>query len=204
MGACRAGDALGFGWTLAVASVAVMGLFVNLLAAALLAFTIVLLCRHLYALAEAPHGAEHRDRRSCRRAAAGDRLGRGDRAVSRSRRSCSCLIIFLWTPPHFWALALYRSEDYARAGVPMMPVVQGKRSTRWQILLYALVLFPAGLLPGFVGPGGTALPGLRGVFGGWLVLGRIAVWRETDENRSRPRGACSAYRSFICSCSLRP
>ena len=57
------------------------------------------------------------------------------------------LIIFAWTPPHFWALALYRTEDYARAGVPMLPVTHGKRYTRLQVLLYTLILFAVSLLP---------------------------------------------------------
>jgi protoheme IX farnesyltransferase len=57
------------------------------------------------------------------------------------------LIIFFWTPPHFWALALYRTEDYARAGIPMLPVVSGDASTRRQILLYTLILVPLGIAP---------------------------------------------------------
>ena len=57
------------------------------------------------------------------------------------------LIIFAWTPPHFWSLALYRTEDYARAGVPMLPVTHGKKYTRLQVLLYTLILFAASLLP---------------------------------------------------------
>jgi len=57
------------------------------------------------------------------------------------------LIIFAWTPPHFWSLALYRTEDYARAGVPMLPVTHGKRYTRLQVLLYTLILFAVSLLP---------------------------------------------------------
>ena len=58
-----------------------------------------------------------------------------------------CLIIFLWTPPHFWALALYRTEDYRRAGLPMLPVTHGSEFTRLHVLLYTLVLFAATLLP---------------------------------------------------------
>jgi protoheme IX farnesyltransferase len=65
-----------------------------------------------------------------------------------------CLIIFLWTPPHFWALALYRVEDYRRAGLPMLPVTHGSNFTRLQILLYTLVLFAATLLPFVVGMSG--------------------------------------------------
>jgi len=66
-----------------------------------------------------------------------------------------CLIIFLWTPPHFWALALYRAEDYRRAGLPMLPVTHGSEFTRLHILLYTLVLFAATLLPFISGMSGT-------------------------------------------------
>ena len=61
------------------------------------------------------------------------------------------LIIFFWTPPHFWALALYRTDDYARAGVPMLPVVAGAEETRRQILLYTLLLAPLGAAPWLLG-----------------------------------------------------
>ena len=66
-----------------------------------------------------------------------------------------CLIIFLWTPPHFWALALYRAEDYRRAGLPMLPVTHGAEFTRLQVLLYTLVLFAATLLPFIYGMSGA-------------------------------------------------
>ena len=66
------------------------------------------------------------------------------------------LIIFAWTPPHFWALALYRTEDYARAGVPMLPVTHGKEYTRLQVLLYTLILFAVSLLPFAAGMSGLA------------------------------------------------
>jgi protoheme IX farnesyltransferase len=65
------------------------------------------------------------------------------------------LIIFFWTPPHFWALSLYRAEDYARAGIPMLPVVAGEQETRRQIVIYTLILAPLGVAPwllGFAGP----------------------------------------------------
>jgi protoheme IX farnesyltransferase len=70
-----------------------------------------------------------------------------------------CLIIFLWTPPHFWALALYRVEDYRKAGLPMLPVTHGAEFTRLQVFLYTLVLFAARLLPFVFGMSGVALPG---------------------------------------------
>jgi len=65
-----------------------------------------------------------------------------------------CLIIFLWTPPHFWALALYRTEDYRKAGLPMLPVTHGARYTRLQIVLYTWILFAATLLPFLTGMSG--------------------------------------------------
>jgi protoheme IX farnesyltransferase len=64
------------------------------------------------------------------------------------------LIIFMWTPPHFWALSLYREGDYAKAGVPMMPVVAGQRSTKLQMLVYTLILCPLTLAPVFLGVSG--------------------------------------------------
>ena len=88
------------------------------------------------------------------------------------------LIIFFWTPPHFWALALYRTEDYARAGIPMLPVVAGETSTRRQILLYTLILVPLGVAPwalGFAGP----LYGLTAAVAGAIMLAlALQVLRE--------------------------
>jgi protoheme IX farnesyltransferase len=80
------------------------------------------------------------------------------------------LIIFAWTPPHFWALALYRTEDYAKAGVPMLPVTHGKRYTRLQVLLYTLILFGATLLPYVIRMSGVLYLGAAVILGG-LFLG---------------------------------
>jgi protoheme IX farnesyltransferase len=83
------------------------------------------------------------------------------------------LIIFAWTPPHFWSLALYRTEDYAKAGVPMLPVTHGKTYTRLQVLLYTLILFAASLLPYVVRMSGplyfAAALALGGVFIGYAA-----------------------------------
>jgi heme o synthase len=180
MGKIARGDALGFGWTLCVGSVAIMGLFVNLAAAALLAFSIVFYVG-IYTL--------WLKRRTAQNIVIGGLAGALPPAIGWAAVTGSLtlaplvlvLITFLWTPPHFWALALYRSDDYARAGVPMMPVVKGKASTRRQILLYALVLFPVGLLPGAIGLAGPLYMAVASIFGGWLVWEAIAVSRETDE-----------------------
>ena len=83
-------------------------------------------------------------------------------------------IIFLWTPPHFWALALFKQGDYARAGIPMMPVVKGDRSTRRQIFVYALILAVAGLSPFAVGLAGPAYLVVAAVMGAAFVW---LAWR---------------------------
>ncbi len=88
------------------------------------------------------------------------------------------LIIFVWTPPHFWALALYRTDDYARAGVPMLPVTHGREYTRLQVLLYTLILFAVSLLPYAVRMSGLpyllAALALGGVFVAYALRLRVA------------------------------
>jgi protoheme IX farnesyltransferase len=95
------------------------------------------------------------------------------------------LIIFLWTPPHFWALALYRSDDYARAGLPMLPVTHGNEFTRLQILLYTLVLFAATLLPYLHGMSGPLYLGAAIVLGAWFGVLAWQLWRHYSEALAR-------------------
>ena len=149
------GEALGFGVVLAVGSVLVMGLAINWVAAAIAGADHRLLRLRLHDLAEAPHAAEHRDRRRGRRVPAADRLGRGRPAASAGAAIALFAIIFFWTPPHFWALSLYRADDYAKAGVPMLPVVAGPRETKRQMLLYTLVLWPVSAAPWLLGIAGA-------------------------------------------------
>jgi protoheme IX farnesyltransferase len=89
-------------------------------------------------------------------------------------------IIFLWTPPHFWALSLYRSDDYARAQVPMLPVVAGRDETRKQILIYSVVLFVAGISPVALGFGGPIYLIASAGLGAWFLYLSVAVLRERD------------------------
>lgn len=93
-------------------------------------------------------------------------------------------IIFVWTPPHFWALSLYRAGDYEAAGIPMMPVVAGKKSTRFQIFVYSLLLAPTALLPlvfGFVGPVyGVATVVLNAFF----IYYAFNIWRQRGEENT--------------------
>ena len=86
------------------------------------------------------------------------------------------LIIFAWTPPHFWALALYRTEDYAKAGVPMLPVTHGKRYTRLQVLLYTLILFAVSLLPYVIRMSGAVYATAALVLGGVFIAYALRIY----------------------------
>ena len=95
------------------------------------------------------------------------------------------LIIFVWTPPHFWALALYRAEDYARAGLPMLPVTHGNDFTRLQIVLYTLVLLAASLLPFVYGMSGWLYLAAALSLGVWFLALTLALWRRYSEALAR-------------------
>jgi len=96
-----------------------------------------------------------------------------------------CLIIFLWTPPHFWALALYRTEDYRRAGLPMLPVTHGPEFTRLQVLLYTLVLFAATLLPFIIGMSGLIYLACAVVLGAMFIWYAWQLWRDYSDALAR-------------------
>jgi protoheme IX farnesyltransferase len=178
-GRIEPGAALGYGVTLAIGSVIVMGLAVNLTAAAVLALSIGFYV-FVYTM--------WLKRRTPQNIVIGGAAGAfppviGWAAVTGSVDLIPLVlfgIIFIWTPPHFWSLALWANDDYRRAGVPMLPVVAGARATRRQIVLYTLALVPLTLVPwwlGFSGPiyGLTAL-----VLGlGFLVnVARVATDRQ--------------------------
>jgi protoheme IX farnesyltransferase len=96
-----------------------------------------------------------------------------------------CLIIFLWTPPHFWALALYRAEDYRRSGLPMLPVTHGNAFTRLQVLLYTLVLFAATLLPFVHGMSGWLYLAAALALGAVFIAYAVALWRRYSDRLAR-------------------
>ncbi len=96
-----------------------------------------------------------------------------------------CLIIFLWTPPHFWALALYRTEDYRRAGLPMLPVTHGGEYTRLQVLLYTLVLFAATLLPFVYGMSGGLYLAAAVALGAMFIGYAWRLWRSYSDALAR-------------------
>jgi protoheme IX farnesyltransferase len=162
------GEALGFGLFLAVASVLLLGLVANWLAAGLLTFTIFFYVV-IYTM--------WLKRWTPQNIVIGGAAGAFPPVIGWTVATGSIdwpplslfLLIFLWTPPHFWALALCRVDDYARAGVPMLPVVAGIDETRRQILLYCLILAPAALLPALLGVAGLFYVIAVGVLGAAFV-----------------------------------
>ena len=178
-GVIPAGEATAFGATLAAGAVTVMGLFVNLVAAALLAFTI---CFYVFVY------TMWLKRLTPQNIVIGGLAGALPPAIGWASVTGGLAltplvlvgIIFLWTPPHFWALSLYRAGDYARARVPMLPVVKGKSETRRQIVIYTVAVVLSGLLPaalGFAGP--LYLAASAGV-GLWFLFASIAVAGARD------------------------
>jgi heme o synthase len=170
-------DAQAFGVTLAIISVMVMGLAVNWVAAALLVLTIAFYV-FVYTI--------WLKRRTPQNIVIGGAAGAfppmvGWAAVTGEVSLASILlflIIFVWTPPHFWALSLAYADDYARARVPMLPVVAGSAETRRQILVYSILLAPVGAAPWLLGYAG-AVYGLTALAAGALMI--ALAWRLRRE-----------------------
>jgi heme o synthase len=173
MGRIRADEALTFGLVLSVGSVLLLGLVANWVAAGLLAFTIF-----FYAVVYSMWLKRATPQNIVIGGAAGAFPPMIGEAVATGQIGLAgCVlfaIIFIWTPPHFWALALVKSADYARAGIPMMPNVAGPQSTRRQILAYTLVLAPVGLLPALLGLGGMIYLIVAAITGALMIL---LAWR---------------------------
>ncbi|MDR3531197.1 MAG: heme o synthase [Rhodopila sp.] len=163
-GRMEAGAALGFGVTLAAASVIVMGLALNIAAALVLTLSI---CFYVFVY------TMWLKRRTPQNIVIGGAAGAfppviGWAAVTGSVDLIPLIlfsIVFIWTPPHFWSLALWANDDYRRAGVPMLPVVAGARETRRQILLYTIILVPLTLAPFLMGFSGIAYGVTAGLLG---------------------------------------
>ena len=189
-------EALGFGVTLSVLSVVVMGLAVNWAAASLLALTIGFYV-FVYTM--------WLKRRTPQNIVIGGAAGAfppmiGWAAVTGSVDLPSILLfllIFLWTPPHFWALALFRNGDYTRAGVPMMPVVAGEAATKRQMLVYTLILLPVAAAPFFVGIAGPAYLAVSAVLGLMFVGHAVRVLRATDDKPAKKMFGFSILYLFL-------
>jgi protoheme IX farnesyltransferase len=196
------GEALGFGATLAVGSIVVMGLVVNLAAAALLALTIgfYLFIYTMWLKRRTPQNIVIGSASGALPPVIGWAAVTGDVGLS---ALALFAIIFMWTPPHFWALALYKSGEYEKAGVPMLPVVAGSRATRNHILAYSLLLAPLALGPVYLGFAG-AVYGVVAVILGIVFAGlAFRVWRLGTERAAKRLFAFSIiYLFFLFSALL--
>ena len=174
-GRVQGADALALGLVLSMFSVMLLGMTVNWLAAGLLAFTIVFyaVVYTMWLKRSTPQNIVIGGLAGALPPVIGWAAATGTTPLN---AWLLCAIIFMWTPPHFWALSLYTSEDYEKAGVPMMPVAAGAASTRKQILIYSLLFTPLCLVPAFTGLGGVtylavaALGGLVFVFLAWKIF----------------------------------
>jgi heme o synthase len=183
-------SALHFGVTLAVGSVLLMGLAVNLLAAAILAVSIL-----FYVLVY----TVWLKRRTPQNIVIGGAAGAFPPLIGWAAATGRIellpvllfLLIFLWTPPHFWALSLFVSTDYAAAGVPMLPVVAGIQATRRQVMLYTLPMAGAAIAPWPLGLTGAIYGIAASLLTAWFVLlaVRVGFSRETDQKLMRPERA---------------
>lgn len=165
-------DALTFGVVLSVFSVMLLGMNTNWLAAALLGLTIVYYAGFYTMMLK---------RRTPQNIVIGGAAGAFPPVIGWAAATGTApweawllfAVIFLWTPPHSWALALYSTGDYAKAGIPMMPVAKGSKSTRLQIMIYSLALVPVAVLPGVLGMGGMVYLSVS-ILGGLAFLGLAA------------------------------
>jgi protoheme IX farnesyltransferase len=190
------GEALGFGCVLAVGSVAVMGIAINWVAAELLALTIAfyVFVYTIWLKRRTPQnivigGAAGALPPLIGWAAVTGDVGWGAIALF--------AIIFFWTPPHFWALSLYKSDEYAAAGVPMLPVVAGARETKRQMLLYTLVLWPVTAAPWLLGLAGPVYAIGAGGLSVAFTLCAVRVWHDEGERSARRMFAFSLAYLFL-------
>jgi protoheme IX farnesyltransferase len=176
-GRVQAADALGLGIFLSLLAVMLMGMAANWLAAGLLAFTIL-----FYAVVYTMWLKRWTPQNIVIGGASGALPPVIGWAAASGHTPLNAwllfAIIFLWTPPHSWALALYTTGDYAKAGVPMMPVAKGAASTRRQIMLYSLVFIPVAIAPAFTGLGGPVYLAVSALGGLMFLLLAFRVWRS--------------------------
>jgi protoheme IX farnesyltransferase len=195
-GRLQPGEALAFGLTLAVGSVAFLGLMVNVVAAGLLAFTIF-----FYAVVYTMWLKPSTPQNIVIGGAAGafpPMIGWAAATGGVGLESFLLfLVIFVWTPPHFWALSLYSVEEYRRAGIPMMPVVAGAAETRRQIVLYSVLLAPVGALPWLFGYAGL-LYGLTAIAGGVMMIAfALKLFQSPAERTAKQLFAFSILYLFV-------
>ena len=177
-GRIEPGAALGFGIVLAVGSVVMMELALNATAAALLALTMAfyVFVYTMWLKRRTPHNIVIGGAAGALPPMVGWAAVTGDVSLA---PLVLFAIVFMWTPPHFWSLALCRADDYARAGVPMLPVVAGAARTKQRILWYTLALLPLALLPALLGFAGPAYGVGAALLGGLFVVCALRVRTAT-------------------------
>ena len=176
-GRVSANDAMTYGVVLSLFSVMLLGMAMNWFAAGLLALTIVYYAGFYTLLLK---------RRTPQNIVIGGAAGAFPPVIGWAAVTGDApwqawllfLIIFLWTPPHSWALALYSAGDYARAGIPMMPVARGAKSTRLQILIYSVIFVPVAIAPALVGMAGTAYLAVSVAGGLFFIALAARLWRS--------------------------
>jgi protoheme IX farnesyltransferase len=183
-GRIEPGAALGFGLTLAVASVAVMGLATNWVAAGWLAFSIFfyVVIYTMWLKRRTPQNIVIGGAAGAFPPVIGWAAATGDVGLM---PLIMFAIIFMWTPPHFWALSLWAHGDYARAKVPMLPVTHGARETRRQVMIYTVALVPVTLAPWFVGFSGLVYAGVALLLGAVFLVQSWRVLREPQDEAGR-------------------
>ena len=188
--------ALIIGVVLAVASIATMALVVNLVAAGLLAVTVLyyVFIYTAWLKRRTPHNIVFGGAAGALPPVIGWAAVTG--AVSLESLSLFA-IIFLWTPPHSWALALFSNADYTRAGVPMLPVVAGARETKRQILIYTTLMIAATYMPVIIGLAGVVYGAAATVLGAGFVRHAVRVWRDETDTAARPMFGYSILYLFL-------
>ncbi|WP_321499169.1 heme o synthase [Breoghania sp.] len=187
-------EAFGFGMMLACGSVLVLGLLVNLLSAALLAFTIFfyVVVYTMWLKRSTPQNIVIGGASGALPPVIGWAAVTGEVSVE---SLTLFMLIFMWTPPHFWALSLFKSADYQAAGIPMLPVVRGEQTTRNHILAYSILLAPIGLAPTILGFAGPIYGVIAAALGIAFVALAVQVWRL----RTGPLATRAAVRLFLFS-----
>ncbi|MEO1192598.1 MAG: heme o synthase [Pseudomonadota bacterium] len=196
MGQLPANEALAFGIILSVLSVMMMGVALNWVAAGLLAFAIgfYVFVYTIWLKRRTPQNIVIGGAAGAVPPVIGWAAATGDVSLA---SLVLFALIFLWTPPHFWALALYRTKDYERAGVPMLPVVAGRAATERQILYYTLALLPLAPLPTFLGIAGWLYFGVAVVLGLLYVASSIAILRDGTDKAARQSFGFSILYLFV-------
>lgn len=195
-GCIPAEEALNFGMVMALFSVMTMTLVAGVLAASLLAFSIFFYVV-VYTI--------YLKRRTPQNIVIGGAAGAFPPLIGWAAVTgqvdllplCLFALIFFWTPPHFWALSLFIKDEYARAGVPMMPVVRGENATKRLMFLYTLILLPLSLMPVFLGAVGMIYAVVATIFSSVFIMSAWRVWQTNDLRPARAMFGFSVLYLFI-------